>query len=192
MKIKIALFLMLPLLLLTVTTPSAFAIGRLQGVGQVLGKNEHAVLASQAGQLKSCQAREAAIKNRSLHLTKLATGMETKFDAIAGRVEAYYTAKVVPSGKTVSNYNTLVADIQTQKTNIQTAVTKAQNDANSFSCTGSTPKAQMTQFRIDMQSVKGALKEYRTSIKNLIVAVRSITGTENSEGTPSATKGENK
>ncbi len=136
------------------------------------------------GRVKACQVREASVKTRMTHLTDLATTMETKFDAIATRVKDYYTNKVQPSGKTVTNYSTLVAAIATQKTAVQTALTTAQNDANAFSCTSGMPKQQVTQFRTDMQAVKEALKDYRTSIKNLIVAVHSVTG-EGHEATPS-------
>ncbi|HSX18683.1 MAG TPA: hypothetical protein VLE91_00955 [Candidatus Saccharimonadales bacterium] len=143
-------------------------------------------LSTQSGALRSCQAKEAAIKNRSMHLTQLAQNMETKFDAIANRVENYYTTKVVPGGKTVPNYDALVADIQTKKTAASTALTKAQNDANNFSCSGN-PKTQLTQFREDMQLTKSALKNYRTSIRNLIVAVHSQSGEKPStqEASPS-------
>ncbi len=127
--------------------------------------------------LKACQARENAIKTRSGHLSQLVTSMEEKFDAIAGRVEEYYTSKVVPSGKTVANYDSLVADIATKKAAVGTAVTKTQNDISGFSCDGADPKGQMTTYRSDMQGVKQELKDYRTSIKDLIVAVRSVTGT---------------
>lgn len=106
--------------------------------------------------------------------------MEDKFDAIAQRVEDYYTNTVVPSGKTVANYANLVSDIQAEKAAVQAPVTQAQNNANSFSCTSNDPKETLTQFRKDMQAVQQALKDYRTSIKNLIVAVHSVTGTENS------------
>lgn len=114
--------------------------------------------------------------------------MEDKFDRIAKRVENHYTTKVVPSGKTVTNYDGLVADISAKKTTVQTALTTAQNDSNAFSCTGGDPKLQMTQFRKDMQAVKRALKEYRTSVRNLIVAVRALTGETNKDkvGTPSS------
>ena len=125
--------------------------------------------------LKSCQAKEATIKQRSDQLTKTAENMLEKFDNIATRVEKYYSDKVVPSGKTVSNYDALVADIAAKKVLVQTALTKAQTDALAFSCTSDNPKGQLTQFREDMQAVKKALKDYRTSIKNLIVAVRSLT-----------------
>lgn len=121
---------------------------------------------------RACQAKENAIKQRSLHLTQLVTLMETRFDTIASRVEGFYTSKVVPAGKTVPNYSTLVADIATKKVAVSTTLVVAQNDATGFNCTGNDPKAQLNQFRLDMQAVMGALKNYRVSIKNLIVAVR--------------------
>lgn len=133
----------------------------------------------QDAKLKACQARENAIKQRSSSLTKLVTTMEEKFDRIEKRVEDYYNSKVAPSGKTVSNYANLISDIQTKKAAVPAALTKAQNDATDFSCISDNPKAQMTQFRVDMQSAKAALKDYRTSIKNLIVAVHSVTGETN-------------
>lgn len=138
--------------------------------------------------LRSCQAKEESIKNRLSHLNQLATNMQEKFDAIAERVKEYYTTKVVPSGTTVANYDTLVSDIATKKTAVQTALTKAQDDVATFSCDGEDPKGRLTSFRTNMQAVKGALKDYRTSIKNLIVAIRSVTGeTKKASPTPTAT-----
>jgi hypothetical protein len=64
-------------------------------------------------------------------------------------------------------------------------VTTAQTNSTNFSCDGNDPKGLLTQFRTDMQTVKQALHDYRTSIKNLIVAVRSVTG-EIESATPSA------
>lgn len=126
--------------------------------------------------LKVCQVKEKAMKKQIESLGKLAKNMLDKFDAIFGRVEKYYTEKVLPSGKTVSNYSILVADIQTKKEAVKTALDEAQSNVNSFSCTSSDPKGQLKQFKEDMKTVKSALKDHRTSIKNLIVAVHSITG----------------
>jgi len=127
--------------------------------------------------LKVCQNKEAAIQKRSTQLAKMAENMETVFDQIATRVETYYTSKVVPSGKTVTNYDALVADIAAKKKVVQTDLEKASADATAFKCTSDDPKAQLTLFRTDMQQVKQDLKAYRTAIKNLIVAVHSVTGT---------------
>ena len=129
--------------------------------------------ATPPGKLKSCQARESAIKTRMSHLIQVVTNTMNQFDRHASRVEKYYTTKAVTAGKTVANYNGLVADISGKKVAVQTALTKAQSDVQSFSC-ATDPKGQMGQFRQDMQVVKMALKDYRTSIKNLIVAVRGV------------------
>lgn len=133
----------------------------------------------EGAKLQACQARENATKTRSERLTQLANTMQEKFDAIAKRVEDYYTTKVVPSGKTVSNYDSLVADVQTKKDAAQTALTNAQSDLSGFSCTDKNPKAMITKFNEDMKAVKSALQEYRMSVKNLIVGVHSVTGQEN-------------
>ena len=131
--------------------------------------------------LKSCQARESLIKNRSNSLARLVEGMINHFDKIALRVENYYTEKVVPSGKTVANYAELMADIDAKKALVETALQKSKDDFKTFSCTTDDPKGQLALFREDMQAVKKALKDYRASIKNLIVAINSVMGDENSE-----------
>lgn len=131
--------------------------------------------------LKVCQRHEENITKRMSNLTELVTMMVGKFDTTAQRVEEYYTTKVVPSGKTVTNYDALVADIQTKKTDVQTALTEAQTDSTGFKCDSDDPKSQLTQYRVDMQAVKKALQAYRVSIKNLIVAVKSVAGTTESE-----------
>ena len=112
-------------------------------------------------------------------LAQMATSMIEKFNTTAQKAEDYYTTKVLPTGKTVSNYDTLVAAIATKKAAVGSALTKAQADMAAFSCDNGDPKAQMTQFKNDMQAVKQALKEYRQSIKDLIVAIHSVTGTDN-------------
>src|SRR5258708_31737977 len=185
MTIKALQSTLLAALFFFVATP-AFAVGNPQSFGAhpnvtaQRGASDDQP-ASASGTARACLAREGAIQTRSTHLVDLVTNMERVFDDIVTRVENYYTSTVVPSGKTVANYATLVANIQTKKTAIATTLAKAQADVSNFSCTTSDPKTQMTQFRVDMQAVKRALKEYRTSIKNLIVAIHTVTGTESSE-----------
>ncbi len=139
--------------------------------------------ATPPGKLKACEARQSAIKTRMNHLTQLANNMISKFDGHAQKVETFYTTKVLPSGKTVANYDSLVSDINTKKATVSAALAKAQTDVNNFSCssTNPNPKAAMTQFREDMQATKKALKDYRTSIKNLIVAVENVVSKDATE-----------
>ena len=183
------------LVLFFVLASTVLAVGKPSDVGaqNATSQGEQARQQAQTrlteAKLRACQTREDAIKKRADRLTQLATNIEGKFDKHAQRVEEYYTSKVVPSGKTVANYDSLVADIDAKKAAVAAALSAAQNDANNFNCTGDDPKGQLTQFRKDMQTVKKALKDYRTSIKNLIVAVRSVTGTTEREnkGSPKPT-----
>jgi len=148
--------------------------------GKQLTLNRLSPKASESGESpehanpRACQAKEDAVKKRSLQLVKLATNMEVRFDTIAARVENFTTS----SGKTIPNYNALLADIAAKKAAVSAALVTSQADAANFSCTSNDPKGQLVKFRLDMQVVKDALKNYRSSIKNLIVTVRTtVSGT---------------
>lgn len=138
--------------------------------------------------LKTCQIHEDEIKKRHKRLEDISSKMFNVFDETAKRVEDYYKNKVVPSGKSLPNYDALVNDVVAKKAAVRTALTNTQNDIAGFTCTADNPKAQITQYRLDMQTVKKALQDYRTSIKNLIVAVRTLVGgTPAPSGTPKVT-----
>lgn len=133
------------------------------------------------GRLRACQVKEEIISKRLTQVGNGVFSVEIKFDSIAKRVEDYYQTKVLTGGKVVPNYSALVSEIETKKLAVQTALNSQKNNVRVFDCTGYDPKGQLTQFRTDTQEVRSALKEYRTSIKNLIVAIRSITGEESRE-----------
>jgi len=123
--------------------------------------------------LKVCQNKEQAITSRINRLSNLSINMEENFASHSARVQDYYTQKVLPSGKSVANYAALVADISTKKSTVDSAMSQARTRVFGFSCTGDDPKGQLNQYRLEMQNVKQALQQYRTSVKNLLVAVRS-------------------
>ena len=142
---------------------------------------------SMGGKLRACQSKENSVQKRLGQLMRLSVKMLGKFDAITLRIENFYTTKVVPSGKTLPNYDALVADIAAKKTLVQTALTKAQTDSTNFSCTIDDPKGHLNRFRLEMQAVKKALHNYRTSIKNLIVAVHTLVGDTEESPEPNET-----
>ena len=74
------------------------------------------------------------------------------------------------------NYDALVSDIQTNKNAIAPLLEAVQTDAANFKCDGDDPKGQLDQFKEDMHAVIAGLKAYKTSVRNLIVAVASIRG----------------
>ena len=141
----------------------------------------------EGNRLQFCENHQDEISTRLSSLSGLVANILGKFDAIATRVEEFYTTKVVPTGKTVSNYDALLADIKVKKDAVNTALSNSQSDINGFSCNADNPKGQIKLFGTDMQTVHKALQDYRTSIKNLIVAVMSVVGSSEGSPAPSAT-----
>ncbi len=129
------------------------------------------------GSLARCRAKESVVKSRMGSLSKLVNDIEGKFDKYTTMVEDYYTTKVLPSGHTVPNYSTLVANISTQKSAVEAALLAANNDASNFSCDGSNPTGQLKQFSLDMQKVKYSLQLQRKALKDLISAIRNVSKT---------------
>lgn len=172
-------------------TGTVLAVGKPSNVGgqsppaQAEEAKEKAKNKLTEAKLRACQNKETSIRKRIDRLTQLTTKIETNFDKHAQMVEEYYTSTVLPSGKTVANYDELIADIQTRKEAVQTALLETQGSVGGFDCEGDDPKGQLKQFRTDIQAVKKALKDYRFSIKNLIVGVRSVTGSINKDNNAS-------
>ncbi len=141
--------------------------------------------------LKACQAREQIIKTRMNNLERLTANMFEVFGKIEARVEEFYQTKTVANGNSVANYDTLVQSVSDKKLAAQTALDKTNLDSSAFSCSVDNPKLLLVGYKKDMLSVKSALKDYRTSIKNLIVSVKSANKESDNvkqSGSPKPTK----
>ncbi len=123
---------------------------------------------------KSCQAILTNIKTRSENLTKSVNSILIRFDAILLSVQNYYTGTVVPSGKTVANYQSMINDIQTKRAAVSTALAAAKADLSTLTCDGGNPRDLVSKYNKDMRTVKSALIAYRSSIQNLIRAVHGF------------------
>lgn len=139
------------------------------------------------GRMRACEARSTAVQTQLAQLIRMASNMLEVFDSHVVKIKDFYTTVVVPSGKTVSNYDALVATITTKRQAVVDAWTAAGTNANAFSCTTGDPKMLLQDFRADMQATKKALKEYRTAIKNLLVAVHRVAPTPAPSPSPSPT-----
>ncbi|HJY98482.1 MAG TPA: hypothetical protein VJ227_02085 [Patescibacteria group bacterium] len=124
--------------------------------------------------VRACEARESAIQNRMGSLTSLADNILDVFDSISGRVQDFYEDKVLTSGESLSNYDELLAEINEKKADAEGSLDSAEANAEEFDCSADDPKGLLAQFRLNMQQVKTDLAAYRTSIRNLLVAVRTF------------------
>ena len=130
-----------------------------------------------SAKLRACQNRKQAISNIMSHIADRGQRQLDLFNTIAMRVETFYTNK----GKTLSNYDTLVADVNAKKAAAQTTVDAIKSASANFSCDGSDPKGFVTSFKDSLKDEIAALKAYRTAVKNLIVGVKSVQGSTTSD-----------
>ena len=126
--------------------------------------------------LRSCQNRQQAIQNIMTRISDRGQKQLTLFEGIATKVETFYTNK----GKTLSNYDTLAADVNAKQAAAQTAVDNIKSASTGFSCDGTDPIGFVNSFKSSLKSEISALQDYRTSVKNLIVGVKSVEGTTSS------------
>lgn len=125
---------------------------------------------------KLCEDHVKIAQLRESNLGKRAGNMQTRLDKIATLVETYYTAKMVPAGKTVGNYDALVADVNAKKAALIPLVTKVQSDSTVLTCDNDAAKTQFQTFRTDAAALIASFKAYRLSVITLIKAVISANG----------------
>jgi len=123
--------------------------------------------------LKVCEKREAAVQNRSTKLTARAENIQNRFDRIVEKVDTYYIDVLMLKGVEIENYNELLGNVEDNRRAVATKLGAAESTANNFTCEGEDPKGQIKQFRTDMRGVLAALNNYKKSVVNLIVAVRT-------------------
>ena len=140
--------------------------------GQRTEGNRDPVKRLNQAKLKACQRREGAINKI---LTRSAARGEKQLEVlnkISERTQAFYAKK----GKTLSNYNALVFEVNSKKGVAQTAVAAVKSSSASFRCDGTDPKGTAESFKTNLKNQAAALKAYKTAVKNLIAGVRNAQG----------------
>ena len=132
-----------------------------------------------SGKLKACQNRQNAITNIMTRIADRGQKQITLFGTIATRTETFYADK----GRTLSNYDALVADVTAKQTAAQTAVDAIKTNSTGFSCDGTDPKGFVNSFQTSLKSEISALQAYRTAVKDLIVGVKSVQSTTTTNNT---------
>lgn len=156
---------------LLISTTSAFAVA--SSAAATATAKASSTNRLQGDKLKQCLTRETKIDNAVSRIRDRGQKQLDLFSSIATRTEVFYTR----SGKTLSNYSALVSAVNAQKAVAQKAVDAVKSQKLTFSCNGSDPKAVGTEFKTAVLAQNQALKDFRTSVKNLIVGVKSVTGT---------------
>ncbi|HSW85757.1 MAG TPA: hypothetical protein VLF79_04085 [Candidatus Saccharimonadales bacterium] len=147
-----------------------------QSAGQQTDPSSHRTAKLADAKLKACKNREKAINNILKHISDRGQRQLNLFTSIATKTETFYTDK----GKTLSNYDALVTDVTAKKAAAQTEVDTVKAESVTFKCDGTDPKGAASSFKEALKGEIQALKDYKTSVKNLIVGVKSVQGTTES------------
>jgi len=123
---------------------------------------------------KLCEARKERITRSIKRVSNRGERHLKVFATITDRVTTFYKNK----GKTLLNYDMLVADVATKKTAAEAAVRATAAYENTFDCSGDDPKGVLKSFRTTVAAQREAMKKFRTAIKNLIVGVKSVQAEE--------------
>jgi hypothetical protein len=156
-------------------TNTANTNGGNTNTGNTNGTNTNRGL--EAAKLRVCQNRQAAIGQILSRMADRAQRQLDVFTTITERVQVFYARK----GRTLSNYDALVADANAKKTAADVQVT-ALGSAVTFNCTVDNPKGIVQSFKDKLRTTNAALKDYRTAVKNLISGVKSVQGQAASNG----------
>lgn len=119
--------------------------------------------------LKVCQKREKKITNIMSRQSDRGTKQIAVFTKISDRTQAFYVEK----GRTVANYDALVADVVAKKALAEAEIAKVTENTVAFKCDGTDPKGAGEVFKQSLKAQHAAIKEYKTAVKNLIVGVKS-------------------
>ncbi len=123
--------------------------------------------------LKICEKKEATIQRRSTRLVVKVEKILNNFDRIVQKVDDFYVDKVVPKIGEMENYEQLLNKNEAKRQEVYVALGAGTETANNFTCEGVNPKDQIKQFRVEMQSVVQALKEYKHTLIDYLVAVKT-------------------
>lgn len=128
--------------------------------------------------LANCERRLATIESIMNRAATQGTKHLGVFDKVLQRVTDFYESK----GLNVSNYDDLLEATADKQAAAKTAI-DAVNDSLEFECTSDNPVGKANLFNGKVRAMHKALKDYRTSIKNLIVGIMGAAKqVEQSEG----------
>lgn len=119
--------------------------------------------------LKVCQQREKKVTNIMSRIGDRGQKHIDLFTKISERTQKFYADK----GLSASNYDALVADVAAKKAAAQAAVDSTKSTVVEFKCDSDNPRGAAAHFKQSKADQNEALKAYKTSVKNLIVGVKS-------------------
>ena len=120
-----------------------------------------------------CENRKTSINHKIQAFSKSGENILTRFNDVYTRVKNFKTDKKLE----VSNYDALIAAADAKQQAATDAVAALKDLTADFDCTSSDPAQTVAAIKAATAEAKTALKEYRTSIKNIVVALAQVNKT---------------
>lgn len=124
-----------------------------------------------------CEDRQARINNRIRTLSRSATNLKDVIDRMYERVQGFYEDGQL----TVSNYEELVQAIELAKDNSETSLEALASYEFEVDCESTAVAQQIDSYRTAVREVRDDLKAYRSSLVDLISALKSENASPNQD-----------
>ncbi len=130
---------------------------------------EERAIKLEANKLRICEKRQGQITSIMQNIAKRGVAQVAVFDKIADRTKEFYATK----GYYISEFTTLASEVDAKYDAALVASNETVALSETWTCSMDDPKGNITALREAKTAEVAALKEYKTSIRNLIVAVKS-------------------
>ena len=127
--------------------------------------------------LKACENREENINKRMEKIAEQRSKQVEVFKKISERTQEFYKDKNL----SLANYDELVADVEAKQALAEDAIEQLKSSDVEFDCSGEDPLGIVETFKDARDELRVAMKDYKTSVKNLIVGVKSAATAGGSE-----------
>jgi uncharacterized membrane protein YheB (UPF0754 family) len=130
---------------------------------------------------KACEARKTNLTKRMSNAVRQAQNHKAVFDKIYTRVKDFHDNKQL----SVDNYDTLVANIDTAQADAATSISALQTLDISVDCASQTVAVSVSAFQQAVKDSRDSLKAYRSSITELIKALKGASTSADKSGSDS-------
>jgi hypothetical protein len=144
-------------------------------------RENHSTLKA-AQRQKVCEHIQNAVNHKLSAFNNHASTYLTRLNNVFTKLQAYQTTNNLP----VSNYNDLVTAATTAQTNATVAVDALNSLGSTLDCTSTDPGAMLSSVKEGATSARDSLKAYRTSLKDIVVALAHAQS-NNSDSTDTTT-----
>jgi len=125
---------------------------------------------------KACDAHQAELTTREQNYAKSGQKHLDTFNSIYTKVLAFQTAKNLTSADLTSLKN----EADAKKAAATTAVAALSSTDVKVDCTSTDPASSVAALKTAVANARTALQDYRTAVKNLVVALGKAVGTTSS------------